>query len=197
MKNLTLITIGILFSLLTEDQGFASEFRTLNYEGAREEGGFNAPTLTNVEELSPSGRCLGEEEISSLVRSSTLTNLRILDLSNQPIVTDATIKQLVCNPTFARIITLRLNGTSVTDEAVSTIVNSPILGSIRDYPLQSEKYDAPSSVIRVYARDTKVTDVEPKATLNFHIEYKPPSPRSTYPWEPINHGVKIVQIEAW
>jgi hypothetical protein len=197
MKKVIFKLIGIVSILFTQEQTYASQqLRTLTYEDVRGEGGFNSSTLTDVETLSPGGRNLGEEEIVSLVNSSSLTNLRVLDLTNQPGINDAFIEQLVLNTTFSRITTLWLEGTQVTDSSIDKILNSRVLGSIRDYPFQSEKHNAPSSTIAVHARGTKVTDrLEPQVRQDFHIEYKPLRP--TYPWGPVDHGVKIVLVEAW
>lgn len=196
MKKLIYLSIGIMFSLLTGEQSLGSQYRTINYDDAREEGGFNAPTLTNVMELATGGRTLNEIEITDLTSSKTLTNLRTLDLRNQPLVNDDVIRQLAANPTFARIITLKLGGTNITDESIARIASSPSLGSIRDLPQISGTYDIPSSVVRVYAKDTRVTDKQQKTKFEFHIEYRPPNP-GAYPWEPDDHGVKIVEIESW
>jgi len=196
MKKLVTISIGVLFSLIIGEQSFSSQFRTLSYEDVREEGGFNAPSLRNVMELIPGGRNLGAEEIETLAQSTSLVSLRTLDLTNQQLVDDTIVRQLVGNPTFSRIITLRLNGTNVTNESIEAIANSENLGSVRDLPQISGRYDIPSSVVKVYTQGTRVTDTKQKTKFEFHIEYRPPNPKA-YPWEPVDHGVKIIEIETW
>ena len=195
MKKLLVTSMGLLISLIIGEQSFASQLRTISYEDVREEGGFNAPGLTNVMELMPRGKNLNEQEIQTLTTSQSLTNLRVLDLTNQQLVTDAVIEQIAENSTFSRIITLKLSGANITDRSIKAIANSPYLGSVRDLPQISGRYGIPSSVVRVYTQDTEVRDTDQKEKFEFHIEYRPPNP--TYPWEPVNHGVKIVEIESW
>ena len=195
MKKIVLISISILLSLLTGDHLLAS-FRDLDYEAVREEGGFKAQSLRDVVTLSPEGKSLSKRELDDLATSTSLINLKTLSLKNQINVDDAFIYKLVNNPTFSRIITLRLEGSNITDASIDSIKMSRYLGSIRDLPQESGRYGIPSSVVKVYVKDTAVGDTTQKTLFNFHIEYRPPNP-SSYPWEPVDNAVKIVEIETW
>jgi hypothetical protein len=198
MKNLLLKSIAALCTLLASEQSFSLQLRTLDYEAVREEGGFNAESLKNVGELIPGGRNLSKDETLALVTSNSLTSLKILDLKNQPTVNDEVIKQLANNPTFSRIVTLKLRGTDITDESIEYILNSEHLGSIRDRPSISGKYGTPYSMIIVFTKDTFVKDITKRTRFDFHIEYRAENPTFfTYPWEPVDHAVKFVEIETW
>lgn len=195
MTKLTFILLGF-FILVTNQFTYASQFRSLSYEDIRdEEGAFGSSNLTDVMEIFSGGRNLDEYESSLLTQSNSLTNLKKLDLSDQYVVDDKFIEALVKNSTFSRIIFLNLSGTNITDKSVDLIVRSKILGSIRDLPQISGRYDCPSSVITIRAKNTKVTDNQMKTLFSFHIEYKPHKSYNAYPWEPVDHGVKIVEIE--
>jgi hypothetical protein len=200
MKDFKCIMMGILFSFVVGKDSFASQSRTFSnpvcYDRVREEGGFNSPTLSDVTELFPGGRNLDQLEIEELVTSRKLTDLRILDLTNQPAVNDGVIGRLVSNPTFSRIEKLILCGTDITDEAIACIASSPYLGGIRHYPNVSGKYGVPASEVRVYVKDTGVKDISQKLTFEFHIEFRP-THLFSYPWEPVDHGVRIVEITSW
>lgn len=193
MTMLVVRSITFFIFLCIGSLSHAMQLRSLSYETVREEGGFDADSLEDVTEIRPSGRTLNEEELLALIHSHSLKNLRTLDLAYQPLVKDWVIADLVKNPTFSRLITLRLSGTDVTDASIYFILYSPVVGSIRDMPHISGKYGLPSSRIRVHARDTHIEDTERKDFFDFHIEYKPPF--VAYPWEPVNHGVKIVEVD--
>lgn len=191
-----LIGIGIIVYGLSQSNCVAQEFRRINYTQVREEGGFGSNSLNNVLEIYQAGRNLTIDEVQNLVTSTTLVNLRILDLTNQSVINDDVIERLANNRTFARIMNIKLEGTNITNAAILSIAQSRVLGSVRDLPTISGRYSVPSSEIKVYVNDTRVNLTKIDPIFNFHIEYKPPRP-SSYPWEPVDHGVKFVEIQSW
>ena len=90
------------------------------------------------------------------------------------------------------MINLILDGTQVTERSIELVRDSKELGSIRDLPQISGRYQIPSSTIRVCVKDTEVKDLpeEPPILKGFHIEYKPPVGR--HHWAPVDHAIKIL-----
>lgn len=149
-------------------------FKSLDCDEVKSFGGFGSQAMLSVSRISPSKTPLGPDDKESLVQSSTLVNLRILDLSNQD-VDDGFVKTLSENPTFARLIILDLSGNSnVTDKAMESLLESPYIGSIRDLPQVSGRYGCSSSVVYVRTHGTGVKKRHQDPLFWFSVSYRHP-----------------------
>ena len=195
MKKFNILTLIILLSTIQSSFG---SLRYIGYDDIREAGGFNSPSLTDVQSLDLTGIILDAANTADLVASKSFISLKKLDLSHQKQVTDEVIEKLANNPKFAMIDTIRLFDTAITAKAIEFIRASNTLGSIRDSPHNSGKHGLPASVIEIYIDPDKLSDDYIREVINepFHIEYKPQNPRRM-PWEPVDHGIKIVKIECY
>ncbi|MBL8676710.1 MAG: hypothetical protein JNJ47_04720 [Alphaproteobacteria bacterium] len=87
----------------------------------------------------------------------SLINLRTLSFEKQNI-DDSFIKALCNNKTFSRIMNLDLTGNpGVTDSSLDLISGSNIIGSIRDLPQTSGRYNLPSSEIYITVKGTGIS----------------------------------------
>jgi hypothetical protein len=159
MSNATLglaaIVGGFLISIIASP-AFSSE-RILNYDEAWEEGRFNSKSLKDVVELYPMpDNVLNEYQKECLIKSKTLTHLKILDLNRQKI-DDSFIESICNNPTFSRIIELDLSyNPEVTNLSLKHIQESETLGSIRESPQISGTYGSAFSDIDVRIEGTSI-----------------------------------------
>lgn len=196
IKTLALL---ILFSQIT-NPSIASNLRTVDYETAWAEEKFSGKTLQNVSHLVSNGIVLNENQKDFLIDSTALTNLRILDLSNQDIGNDF-IKQMCGNPTFSRLTKMDLSGNPrLTGDALEYISESVCIGSIRDLPQISSRYEIASSEIYFDVRDTGIESEIIKKynsapqNMNFFIRYlHPATGKVTFP--PANHAIKWLQVQ--
>jgi hypothetical protein len=178
----------------------ASWGRTIDYETAWGEGKFSGETLKNVYRLESQGKKLTEIQKDFLIDSRSLSNLRYLDLKNQDIDDDF-IDFLCGNSTFSRLIEIDLSDNpKLTPKSLEYFSQSPCIGSIRDLPQISARYELPSSEIRVYAQGTsidpevvKIYNSAPQNT-DFFIRYLHPiNNRKTS--DPGNHAIKWIHVD--
>jgi hypothetical protein len=189
----------VLFSHIISPS-IASSLRTVDYDTAWEEGKFSGKTLQNVSHLVSNGKLLDDTKKNYLIDSLTLTNLRVLDLSNQDI-TDDFIMNMCGNPTFSRVININLSGNpNLTSEALKYISQSASIGSIRDLPQFSSQYEKPSSEIYIDVRGTgigaeivKQYNTEPE-NKDFFIRYLHPATGKATS-QPANHAIKWLRIK--
>jgi hypothetical protein len=155
--------------------------RDLDYDAAWKEGKFSGKALVDVNNLRAGGHKLSDPMKTLLASSLTLTNLRVLDLNDQGI-NDEFIEKISNNPTFSRITKIDLSGNpDITPKALEYIVESPYIGSIRDFPQISAKYGVYSSEIHIVAHGTSIDsetirsyNMEPK-NKSFIIHYLHPT----------------------
>src|SRR3546814_769732 len=125
-------------SLILSYNCFAS-FEDLTFAETWQEDRFNGRGLARVIKLYPASDLskadpLTLEQKEALVKSRTLENLKTLDLRNQG-VDDYFINALCQNPTFSRVINIRLSGNpAITRDSLEVIWTSLIIGRIRDLP---------------------------------------------------------------
>jgi hypothetical protein len=189
-------------------ESFAA-FRVLTYDEIRSEGGFNSPSMFFVSRIIPSGNKLSGEEIEQLISSKTLKNLHTLDLSEQENISDEVIRQLSENETFKRIINLDLSNTPVTNVSIKHLIAGNI-GSIRDLPQISSKFDVPAITIYLTALYTNIQsekfskDFEKDffgggncftfySKEEFHVDYiNPITDEKTS--DPVDNAMKMIEV---
>jgi hypothetical protein len=188
------------FLLMLQPVSASNHFRILDYDDVREEGGFKSLTLGNVSEIIPAGKVLTSEEMEDLISDTgALSNLRVLDLEGQG-VDDNFIISLCNNKTLKRIIKLNLSkNEKITNKSVESILESEILGSVRDLPQISGRYGIPSSVIYMKAKETGVTPLKKgynyfdEHRFGFNIAYIHPIKNSKTS-DPVEDGVKFIEV---
>ncbi len=178
-------------------------FDTLDFDQVRESGGFSSLSLKNVISITPSQQSLNQEEVRALANSTTLKNLRTLNLKDQENVNDEFVRTLSNNPTFSRIINLNLSGTNITRQSFNYILESNSLGQIRDLPQVSGRFGVPSSMIYVRVEDIQnlpKKEIEEfnrgnKKKNNFTIQYMHPA--KGIESSPPATGIKMLEIKDY
>lgn len=178
--------------------GFQSQIQasSLTFDQAIERGGFDNPQMRSVMQLWDPDGVLSHEIAHQLLESTALTNLRTLDLKNENIDDDF-IRQLCQNPTFARLINIDLSGNeNITSQSLQYILDSDIIGSIRDLPQISGRYGCPSSEVYITIDGTSISkeDMQPyldKPRHGFVIRYLSPQDRASSPT--VNNAIKWLQ----
>ena len=196
----TIKAYAIISFLFVIQQVNSSHYRTLDYDEVRKEGGFTSLTLKNVSEIISSGKSLTKEEMQGLTSDlGQLSNLKNLDLKGQGIDDDFIIN-LSQNKSLKRIINLNLSkNEKITSKSIVALLESDILGSVRDLPQISGRFGIPNSIIYVKARETGIVSPEKNIDyfedhrFGFNISYvNPITGNETSP--PIEDGVKFVEV---
>lgn len=181
-----IITSGALHS--------SSYFRDLDYNDVRKEGGFSSEKMANVCYIESSGTKLTDEEKKALLTSNHLHHLHTLDLSGQDL-NDDFIEQLSRNQSLSRLITLDLsNNPSITDTALDHILNSTVLGSVRDLQQVSARYGGPSTTVRVKCKNTNIKKTAIDPVFYFTVNYIHPVTGKILS-EPTDQGIKFIILE--
>lgn len=165
--------------------------RTVSFDDIRSEGGFGSESLLTVSYIEASGNMMTEEEKEALVNSPYLKNVKALDLKQQRL-DDSFIEKLCNNQSLNRLIKLDISeNKDITEKSIQLILDSDLLGSVRDLPQISGRYGIPSSTIYVTAKNTSVQGIEVKR-FGFHIEYKHPM-TGQQTNTPADYAVKFVE----
>ena len=183
--------------------------RSLDYDEVRREGGrgFSTDIFSNAYQLVPSKELLKPEEKGDLVRNPYLTKLHTLNLSGQNI--DDDFVRALCetkyNPdrspsnSYRRIIHLNLSRNPlITMRSIDFLLESPVLGSLRDLPQISGRFGCPATTLYVQAKETGISPPSPeekhfiKHRFNFDIEYRNPITEKQSDTPAI--GVKFVEV---
>lgn len=174
---------------------------TKSFTQAWEEGKFEGLNLRRVMALFPDKDNEFTDDMKErFLNSHSLINLRTLNLKKQGI-DDVFIRKLSENKTFARIININLNDNEkITENSLKTISESGVIGSIRDLPQMSSRYDRPSVELRITTERCTNIPVEiikkydnvPQNT-KFSITYLHPFD-GTQTAEPVNNGIKWLHL---
>ncbi|MEN8236788.1 MAG: hypothetical protein ABFQ95_04515 [Pseudomonadota bacterium] len=170
--------------------------RSITFDDVLAEGGFNAPTLSNVSQLRPGPNPLNNQQKDQLVQSKTLNQLRVLSVRNCDF-TDAHIRNLTKNPTFSRLFNLDISqNIRIGDNSLDYILDSDVIASIRDLPQISGRYGIPSSEVYLQTDHTAVTsdkirEITQEPRQHFYIRYLDPNGNQTA--SDVPHGLKWIQ----
>jgi hypothetical protein len=154
-----------------------------------------------VTSINFSDEFLKEEEIGEFVLSPAFTNLRNLDISFNPNLTDDHIRTLAQNVAFERLKTIDLSDCpQITNASIEHIRTSPIIGSVQDLPQISARYDLPATTVRIIVGgQTAVTmDMKKRTDLMlrpFTIKYRPISGQTSSFDDDIDVAIKFIELE--
>ncbi len=174
--------------------------KTKSFARAREEGKFEGSNLQRVTFLFPDKENeLTDEAKEEFLNSSSLINLRKLNLKNQGIDDDF-IKKLCKNITFSKVESIDLNDNEkVTEKSLKFISESKILGSVREHPQISSRYECHFSEIFINIKGTSIPHTilekyqnEPQ-NKDFSIRFLSPVQDDTIT-EPVNKGIKWLRL---
>lgn len=177
----------------------ASALLDVTYEDIRKNGGFSSNYVSSVSRIRSAGDTLSQQEKTDLLNSPYLDRVHTIDLSGQGI-DDSFISEISQKSSLKRIINIDISDNSqITEESLKQILNSTILGSLRDLPQISGKYGVPATTIYVTAKNTGLIDTSETIELQrkwFQIEYKHPV-LGTETDTPVDNAIKFIECYAY
>ena len=191
------ISIGIMTLILMSNPCKTVSLIDADYDQIRENGGFKSRYLEQVSVVRSSKEKLSNDEKNDLIASNFLNNIRTLDLSNQDIDDDF-IKTLCKNKSLFRLFNVDLSGNmKVTNKSIGSILESNTLGSVKDLPQISGRYEMPATTIYLSINGSgikkKQITRENDHRMNFTIYYI--HPVLQYETDTPSHSaVKFIQI---
>ena len=108
---------------------------------------------------------------SNLLLSELKPTVKTLDLSGHKEVNDSFIKDLSESKNSESLLNIDLSGTSVTEESLKYILGSKVLGTRRDLPQISGRYDMPAAEIYLKLNDNIDTSKFKRPADGFKLRY--------------------------